>query len=278
MNALLPPPPPPAKIEHPKRQPLALVHSSPVSPQIRSKSEERLGQRTRKPKIFLALLMGVGIHILVIVAGAIFFKKEPEEEKKVVIKDVQILDEKKDKEQPEPEREKTEEPIEEQDLDLAELKDVMANTATAAAPALAAISLSDLSSALSGGGESGGMSSFAGGLGSAGIVGGTGGPGGTGGGGDMLSSAQLDSKPSVLSRVQPKYTSDMKSKGIKGQVVLLLVVAADGAVMEAKAVESDHPDLLNSSLEAVRQWRFKPGTRDGKSVPFKMRLPLKFGV
>jgi TonB family protein len=140
-----------------------------------------------------------------------------------------------------------------------------------AAPAMANLSLSDLSSALGGAsGDSMGASSA--GLGGVGFAGGTGtGGAGLGGGGGMVSSADLDNKPTVTTRVNPKPV-----KGVAGKVKLLLVVGSDGSVAEVKTLESDHPDLLRNCVSAVRQWRFKPGMRDGRPVPFKMHQPFSF--
>ena len=34
--------------------------------------------------------------------------------------------------------------------------------------------------------------------------------------------------------------------------------------------------LERPAIEAVRQWKFEPGTRNGEKVAFKMRVPITF--
>ena len=223
----------------------------------------------RKPKLFLALMAGVVAHLVLFLFGGMLVPKHaaPEEAKKVVVENVQLdqpKEEQKNDEKPQDEPPPPSE-TEEQVQNLSQ-----AAAAQDAAPAMANLSLSDLSSALGGAGD--GMGASAAGLGGVGFAGGTGTPGGSlGGGGNMVSSADLDNKPTVTTRVNPKPV-----KGVAGKVKLLLVVGPDGAVSDVKPIEADHPELLKNCVSAVRQWRFKPGTRGGKAVPFKMQQPFSF--
>ena len=37
-------------------------------------------------------------------------------------------------------------------------------------------------------------------------------------------------------------------------------------------------EFVEPALRAVRHWRFEPGRRDGKAVPFRMTIPIEFSL
>lgn len=91
----------------------------------------------------------------------------------------------------------------------------------------------------------------------------------------MLSSGQLDTKPTPTNRVAPKLSSDLR-KRVKGKVDVLIIVGKDGSVSKAEVLDSPDPAVNSLCIEAAREWRFQPGTRDGKPVSFKLKLPFRF--
>ena len=42
--------------------------------------------------------------------------------------------------------------------------------------------------------------------------------------------------------------------------------------------KSTNPSFDRPAIEAVRQWKFEPGTRNGERVAFKMRVPITFSA
>ena len=80
--------------------------------------------------------------------------------------------------------------------------------------------------------------------------------------------------PKVLSNPDPDWPE--KERGKQGTVVLLLVVGSDGLPREIKVVRSLSPGLDNAAVEAVRKWKFAPGTKDGKPVAFKINVEVAF--
>jgi protein TonB len=248
----------------PKKAPVQLPPDADFRTRRAAQKEEK------SPKLALALTVGVGAHLVIFLFGGMLIPKHEAaaEAKKVVVENVQL---EQQKEEPKNEERPQDEPPPPSDTEEQVQNLSQAAAAQDAAPAMANLSLSDLSSALGGAsGDSMGTSSA--GLGGVGFAGGTGtGGAGLGGGGGMVSSADLDNKPTVTTRVNPKPV-----KGVAGKVKLLLVVGSDGSVAEVKTLESDHPDLLRNCVSAVRQWRFKPGMRDGRPVPFKMHQPFSF--
>lgn len=69
----------------------------------------------------------------------------------------------------------------------------------------------------------------------------------------------------VKSRVAPVYPEIAKHLGITGEVKVEALVDAKGEVKSVKAVSGNH--VLGAAAEdAVRQWRFQPGTGDSVVV------------
>jgi len=76
------------------------------------------------------------------------------------------------------------------------------------------------------------------------------------------------------------YPAMSKRLGEEGTVVLLLTVSDEGRVTEAKVDQSSGFERLDeaASKEAVRSWRFLPGTRNGKPETMQMRIKVTFSL
>ncbi len=62
-------------------------------------------------------------------------------------------------------------------------------------------------------------------------------------------------------------------------MTLECVVRADGTVWEGRVVKSLHPTLNMEALRALADWRFKPGTKDGKLLSrFASRSRCRFSL
>ncbi len=75
--------------------------------------------------------------------------------------------------------------------------------------------------------------------------------------------------PLLQSKSQPKGNS-------QGKVVLLAVIGPNGTPVNARVLRTEDPSLNVSALEAASQWRFRPGTKDGKPVPVLAQLEVIF--
>ena len=84
--------------------------------------------------------------------------------------------------------------------------------------------------------------------------------------------------PVVLSEVKPDYTPEAKKQGIQGTVELSVVVNDDGTVGEVKVSKSldDQYGLDEQAVIAMKKWRFRPGTKDGKPVPVQVTVEMSF--
>jgi TonB family protein len=81
--------------------------------------------------------------------------------------------------------------------------------------------------------------------------------------------------PEPIERVAPVYPDSARAAGIEGTVVVKTLVGSDGRVMRVD-VETSVPGLDGAALAAVKQWRFKPGTVDGKPRAVTVGVPVRF--
>lgn len=84
-------------------------------------------------------------------------------------------------------------------------------------------------------------------------------------------------KPRPVSTVQPRIPTTAKKQGLRGTVKVQFTVDAQGRVQNPSIISTPNPALNEPTLNAIKQWRFEPGTRGGKRVPFKMMQPFTFG-
>lgn len=82
--------------------------------------------------------------------------------------------------------------------------------------------------------------------------------------------------PSILREVRPDYTDEGRRRGIEGDVVLEIVVRADGSVGSVKTLQGLGAGLDQRATEAVRQWRFNPARRYGTPVDVIVEVAVEF--
>jgi protein TonB len=86
------------------------------------------------------------------------------------------------------------------------------------------------------------------------------------------------SMPTVTKQVGPQYTSEAMANRIEGKVGLSAVVLANGKVGDVKVIRSLDSvyGLDESAVKAMKQWEFKPGTKDGKPVAVRVEIDMAF--
>jgi protein TonB len=84
--------------------------------------------------------------------------------------------------------------------------------------------------------------------------------------------------PSVLREVKPAYTADAMRAKVQGSVWLECIVMPDGTVGDVKVTRSLDPifGLDQEAIKAAKQWRFRPGMRQGEPVPVIITIELTF--
>jgi len=101
------------------------------------------------------------------------------------------------------------------------------------------------------------------------------GSGGGTGGGPYRPGAGI-SPPSILREVTPDYTDEGRRRAVQGDVVLEIVVRADGSVGSVKTLQGLGYGLDQRAADAVRQWRFNPARRYGTPVDVIVEVAVEF--
>jgi len=82
--------------------------------------------------------------------------------------------------------------------------------------------------------------------------------------------------PVLVKEVKPKYSEVAMRRKVQGTVQTSAVVLADGKVGDVSITRSLDEDLDQEAIKAVKQWRFKPATKDGKAVAVEVEIELTF--
>jgi protein TonB len=82
--------------------------------------------------------------------------------------------------------------------------------------------------------------------------------------------------PIVVKEVKPQYTPGAMQARVQGSVFLTCVVEADGALGDVQVKKPLHAELDQQAIKAVKQWRFKPGTKDDKPVRVQVEIEMTF--
>ena len=79
-------------------------------------------------------------------------------------------------------------------------------------------------------------------------------------------------------KVQPKYPELARKAKVTGNVILEAIVRKDGTVGQVKVLRSPGANLgfEESTIEAVRQWRYKPGVQNGRPVDVYFTIVVEF--
>lgn len=106
------------------------------------------------------------------------------------------------------------------------------------------------------------------------------GPGSGGGtGGGVYRIGDGVTPPEVVTQVKPTYTAEALRAKIQGSVLLEVIVQRDGTPGRVQVVRSLDPGGLDvRAIEAVREWRFKPGRLGDTPVDVLVTIIMDFSV
>jgi len=81
--------------------------------------------------------------------------------------------------------------------------------------------------------------------------------------------------PQVLAEVRPQYPEEAKADRIEGSVVLSVLVDGKGVVRQVKVLEGE-AIFRAPAVAAMKKFKFKPATMEGKNVAVRIRYTLRF--
>jgi len=84
--------------------------------------------------------------------------------------------------------------------------------------------------------------------------------------------------PIAVIRVDPVYTEVARRARVEGIVIIEAVIDRQGNVTEARVLKPLPLGLDAAALQAVKQWKFRPGTLDGQPIPVYYNLTVNFRI
>ena len=105
----------------------------------------------------------------------------------------------------------------------------------------------------------------------------SGGPGSDGDvGGEVARTGGAVSQPRLLYKVEPEYSEEARKAKYQGTVMLAVEVWEDGLAHNIRVLRSLGLGLDEKAVEAVKQWKFSPGKKDGKPVKVLVQIQVNF--
>ncbi len=82
--------------------------------------------------------------------------------------------------------------------------------------------------------------------------------------------------PKVVRRVEPVYPGEARAARISGVVILEVIIDKTGTIRSVEVLKPLPMDLDRAAVEAVKQWKFEPGTLNGEPVDVFFNLSINF--
>jgi TonB family protein len=74
----------------------------------------------------------------------------------------------------------------------------------------------------------------------------------------------------------PHYTDPARRAGLEGEVLLEMVVTAEGTVTDVRVLQRLGSGLDERAIAAVQQWQFSPARRHGVPVAVLVEVAVEF--
>lgn len=81
--------------------------------------------------------------------------------------------------------------------------------------------------------------------------------------------------PKLIKKVDPAYPPEARDQNVEGTVDVSALIDEDGNVKDP-VILSGHPLLSDAALQAVLQWRYRPGLLNGVPRPLRLNITLVF--
>jgi TonB family protein len=125
-------------------------------------------------------------------------------------------------------------------------------------------------------GSGGGIGSGKGGGVGSGIGGGVGPGEGGGFGGGVYRVGGGVTAPQLVYKKEPEYSEEARKAKYQGTVTLYVEVDTTGKAVNIRVLHSLGLGLDEKAIEAVKQWKFRPGMKDGRPVPVAASIEVNF--
>ena len=97
--------------------------------------------------------------------------------------------------------------------------------------------------------------------------------------GVVMTDDTVDDPPQATFQSPMQYPPRAKAKGIKGYVLLSLLIGVTGEIEQVKVIESYPEGVFDDvALQGINQWKFAPAMYQGKAVRAWARQRIRFDL
>lgn len=80
----------------------------------------------------------------------------------------------------------------------------------------------------------------------------------------------------VLHKVEAQYTPEARDAKIQGTVLMAIEIDEEGIVRYITVLRPLELGMTQKAMEAVGQWKFRPGTKEGRPVRVQANVEINF--
>jgi TonB family protein len=82
--------------------------------------------------------------------------------------------------------------------------------------------------------------------------------------------------PKLVHYVEPAFSPSSKEAYVEGTVKISTVVTRDGVTTSLRVTSGLNAEEDRTAMEAVKQWKFQPGTKAGQPVNVRVNVEVTF--
>jgi TonB family protein len=82
--------------------------------------------------------------------------------------------------------------------------------------------------------------------------------------------------PKVIHYVEPEFSPSSQEAYVEGVVRIAAIVNLDGVPGDLQVTKGLNAEEDKLAVEALKQWRFKPGTKNDRPVRVKINVEINF--
>ncbi|MBL0010040.1 MAG: energy transducer TonB [Nitrosomonas sp.] len=95
----------------------------------------------------------------------------------------------------------------------------------------------------------------------------------------VMTADLVDVPPKPITRGAFKYPPAAKKNGVKGYVLLSVLVEVDGSVNQVQVLESNPSGIFDAAaLQGIRAWHFEPAKYKGETVKVWAKQKIRFDL
>lgn len=96
--------------------------------------------------------------------------------------------------------------------------------------------------------------------------------------GQVYNLRDVTKRPTPARAIPPSYPSELKSKGISGEVIVEVIVSENGEITNARVIKATHQQFADAAMAAVVKWQMHPGQLNGTPVKCRVQMPFDFSI